>query len=887
MAFDPTRYRETYLVPKGRLKLSALPDDLLDRYAISLPASDADVAATVKAVRAVWASQQPGSRTATLAKLCIGADDVLKAANGERMLTAAWWEQQATLQQKATGHAVDQLAELLTETHGAFGCITQVYLDGCARTLGLEASSATKAVEQAGLIVLSTSALPERSPVPDSQYSSLETQLATAGVPTVVHLLHPDVADFGILVQFTMPARAGARLDGDAVGTQLIAAEKVQVSAAADARREALRMLRTIAKATDLHQLALHNIAEFARRHQSLGPAGVRKQLLRIGVNVADAAALAVLTSDAIAADAVVGPQRVEFFLAEGRLREATQAAHELPSGYAEQKAALLARVATTRARYDQLIAEAMELLRAHDEVTALSRVLEAGALSAEDAELVLATIPLAPPLALAVGIQGAAANLHWQPNVGHSDETVYIVRRDDSATPRNVVDGAAIYSGQAHEAVDADSPVARTLHYSVFATAPRRTASRPATVSVAITPAVGDLHADIGADQVTFRWSGHPQVYRYAVKRRLEDGAPRTDAVEGTSVRIGGLTEGQPVSIEVVAEYRAPDAATLRSEPRNITAIPRARAHPVEMLRARPIAGDGANVAISWTKIDRSDVRIRRSDSPCPWPPGSWVTPEEFTQFGEEVSGRTSESGMQATLHALLPEGRAHYLVALSIGGTGIVVGAETIVGITEPVRRLDIREFAGFAKVTWLWPAGSTLAEVTWERDGSDTDAVGVERIKLSEYERNGGIDIPIGEADTAVEVRALLVVEGRTFTSAPVRHVISSARMPRLHYSVESSPRLGPVGGRSKRFVFRAESAVVSTRVQIVASAGMVMPTSVETSIVLADITLSLGPGATHVEAVSVPRSIGRPYWVRCLRTDDRIELVDPPIHTLKEA
>jgi len=894
MGFDGISYRETYLLPQGKLKLTALPDDLLQRYAISLPATDAEVAATVKAVRSFWSQQQAGSRAGNHARLCIGADDVLRSAHGDNMLTGKWWQGRAAEQAKAASLAAEQLGELLKETHGGLGFLTQAYLDGCATTLGLTADQATRAAREAGLTVLTGQELPSTTPIPDSQYSSFETLLATAGVPTLVHLLHPavqpDTKQFSIVVAFAIDTQLESRLDGDAVGTQLVLAERLQPSPANDARREALRVLKTVAKATDLRELALHNLAQIARRSSSLGLAGVRNQLLKLGLMAPDAAALAVLTYESGSSQSVISPPGIKAMLAEGRLREATQATNELPNAFKEDRTELLASIAAARVRFDELVGEALAFVRSCDEIAALSRIRDAFSINADEAEQVLALIPLAPPSAVVGGVEGDSAHIHWTPSIGHSEETTYVVRRSSASAPTTVVEGTGIALSEAHRASDDTAPVARVLHYSVLATSAGRPASRAASVSVVVAPPATDLHADVGPDEVTFHWSGHPQAHRFSVTQRMPSGEHRPMRVSNNSVHLTGLLEGQPVSIEVVAEYQSPDGTVMRSDPCDISAVPRSRAQPVQILHAQPSSsGPEVNLSISWIRVDNSDVRIRRSEGPAQWGVGTWVESGEFASFGQEVTGRITTRGSEVTLESVIPEGHLHHLVAFSIGGTGIVVGASTVVGITEPVRRLEAREFASHAKITWLWPDGASQAEVVWERDSSDPEAVGVEKVKISEYERLGGFDVPLGPGKTVVEVRTLMNYSGdAAFGSQPARiEIEQSAAGTTVWYTVDSSPRLGPLGGRTKRFVFHSDSAVTNARVLIVASAGIVMPSSAEDGTVLADVHLNLAGGRPHEETVNIPKFIKRPYWVRCFSPEGSLDLIDPSLAALKEA
>ena len=52
MQFDEARYVQDFI--KKLRGARTLPDDLLVRYAITLPATDAEIAAQVNAVRAYW-----------------------------------------------------------------------------------------------------------------------------------------------------------------------------------------------------------------------------------------------------------------------------------------------------------------------------------------------------------------------------------------------------------------------------------------------------------------------------------------------------------------------------------------------------------------------------------------------------------------------------------------------------------------------------------------------------------------------------------------------------------------------------------------------------------------------------------------------------------------
>jgi hypothetical protein len=101
MQLDETRYREDILT-KHRGGRGALRD-LFARYAITLPATDADIARQVKEVRAYWKKiyDSRETRLAQVAQLLLAEDERLRAEHGAKMETAAWWQARQSDPQRA------------------------------------------------------------------------------------------------------------------------------------------------------------------------------------------------------------------------------------------------------------------------------------------------------------------------------------------------------------------------------------------------------------------------------------------------------------------------------------------------------------------------------------------------------------------------------------------------------------------------------------------------------------------------------------------------------------------------------------------------------------------------------------------------------------------
>jgi hypothetical protein len=372
------------------------------------------------------------------------------------------------------------------------------------------------------------------------------------------------------------------------------------------------------------------------------------------------------------------------------------------------------------------------------------------------------------------------------------------------------------------------------------------------------------------------------PDAQEVRVIRSAQGMPPTRVPVTGNSCRLTGLAEGQAQHFEVTAIYRGLGGEELVSAAAQINATPRSEAQPIPRLRARPVEVSGAvKVRVTWTPVDNSEVRIMRSDSAPGWPMGTWISAEQMTQFGHELTGRRVSGDRETGIEAELPPG-VHHLVPFSIGGTGIVTGRPAAVGITDPVRHLVVTPFDSYATASWEWPSSSQLAEVSWELDG-DADCI---VIGQAQYRAEGGARVPLGRGLCAVEVRAMIMADGVRFTSPPVRVVVDSVTDVAVSYTVSAAPSVGPFGGRSKRVAFTCAERCQGVQVRMIALPGRVMPARAEGGVVLLDTSLNLEPGVPVEHHVTVPRHVKRPYWVRCFIVGGRARLIDPPILNMKE-
>jgi hypothetical protein len=877
MPFEEKQYEQDFIRKmRGR---ALTDDDLLLRYAITLPASDAEIVAQIKAVRAYWNKTYQGSSPrAQVAKVCRAQDDQLKEQHGAAMETRNWWEQRQSERQSAAQASIAKMAGQLKNKYGPLGVVTASVVDGFAESLNLTAADSARAVEQAGLRRVDEVPLPESEPI--ASYAALVKSMLECGAASIPELVHPGAGEFSLVERYSCRGDQRKRLDVAAVEQQTKEADKRGSSPSWNARRSALKILsRALKEGVDLRDLALYHLVTIAREKIKYGLELAVEDLQKAGLARGDAVIIVVVLADQNTVVDAAGLSKVRKLLADGRLAEAAQTAQAL--GEAAQRDEALAEVKSVRDRLDALLAQARTARQAGDDARAVDVLREARGISADDADAELRIIPLAPPADLRAIGDGAKVRLFWQRAPGHGDDTVYAVARTEGRPPAAPADGTAVHHGPETTCADEQPRVARAVQYGVFAASDGRPGSPAAVVPVTLLPPVSQLEAEVGPDSIDLHWSAHPATGEVRVARTWPGRRPEPVPVAGHGCHLDSLPEGQAQHFAVTAIYRGLDGAELASDAEHIDATPLAEARPVDKLRARAIEVAGAaRLRVSWTPVDSSQVQIRRSDTPPTWRFGAAVAPQEMARFGQEVTGRRSTGRAEVARETEIPPG-VHHLVPFSIGGTGIVVGRPVAVGVTDPVRHLVVTPFATYATVSWEWPPGIQMAEVSWELgDQADSFTVG-----MAQYRSGGGVEVPLGPSPCTVQVRALILAGEVAFTAPPVQAVIEQVTEVAIAYTISGG--LGRFGGRSKKVIFSSDESCADVQVRLVAAPGRVMPTSAAKGITLLDTSLALEPGLPVEHEVTVPKAVKRPYWFRCFIVAGRARLIDPPISVLKEA
>jgi hypothetical protein len=312
MPFDETKYVEVFI--KRHRSARVAPGDLISRYDIILPATDAEVSARIKAVRDYWSRLLEGdSIAARIARMCQAEDKRLSAEHGAEMETSAWWQRQQSARQLAIGAAVETAATSLSEHYGPLGMVTNGILDKLADQFNLPHGQARQAARRAGLRVVP--GVPEPDTGPTVDVATLARNLSACGAASVPELVHPGAGPFSIVGRYACRDDPGKRLDEDAVSARIAEAAMQGGSATANARLVALETLRkALDSGIDLRNVTIRHLLLVTA--DSPSPAAAAAELQDRGLELADATLMALAAVESAATrlgtrDDVTGISRV------------------------------------------------------------------------------------------------------------------------------------------------------------------------------------------------------------------------------------------------------------------------------------------------------------------------------------------------------------------------------------------------------------------------------------------------------------------------------------------------------------------------------------------------------------------------------------------------
>ncbi|WP_329108027.1 hypothetical protein OG792_05735 [Micromonospora sp. NBC_01699] len=895
--FDTARYDREVIGPlrgrHGRLP----PGDLRVRYAIEPGMDRSAIEERLRKVRMYWNQKATGPAAQAATRVCqrlLAADEEIVRSAGARMLDPTWWQQQAAEHGERAKAAVTDLVRDLRDSYGGTGRITRQQLAAIVthHQASLRQGQIDSAVQQARLAVVDPVELPQESGIDRTAYRSLSENLAIAGVPTIVQLLHPDLRQpFRLAHGFAVPGRTELRLDAATVDQQTTASNTAAFSSTVQARKNALVALRTAAKqGRDLTTLALYQVVEQLRQGRANGLAD--RMLVRGAVELglaAEDAELLVLSLPAVSGTPVSAAGQVRELLGRGELRTAAQRLTAVPAGDPDREA-IRQEIADAERRLTELLAEA-DRAAADDREELAEQLLRRAAATASDDEQTAGRLRrLRPPPPEDLRIEPAARTaLRWTgPTTGLPDLR-YRVVRGAGGPPATPGDGTLVAETAEVTAVDTDPLVARPSGYAVFVASGTGTWSRPVAATVTVAPPVGEVTIRATRQRVSAAWRTHPAVV--AVRVRRTEGRRPTSATDGVVVEAApdGLTdddvrEGVEYFYSLVAVYRDEDSREVASTMVTVSAAPRPTASAVETLTVEPVRVDGnrARVRLSWVRQPAIEVRVRRAATRPTWQPGSRLSISAIDGYGTEVTGPVVDVGERSSMEADVPLG-FHIYVPFAVGGEGVLAGRSVAQGLANPVDQLRVERVGDRVAVSWVWPEQVSIAEVSWERDGRSSS---VTRVTRNQYVQENGCRLSADARPGRVTVVGITAgANGEARSPAVVVDV--PGRAARLRYTIARPAGLRNRLSRRRVVTVTAEAQCSVEELIVVARPGPVMPVrpAQGTEIVRAS-GLDFSAGQSRQIEFELPPDLPRPYWIRCfVEPPTGVTLVDPPVDHLR--
>lgn len=896
MAFDSKAYKKDVLVPLAKDKTrsadidTAIRElsqgggaaaigslDLREILAIGPNVPD-DLRGHIKALQSSlnkWGRNPP---SADKARLLIKA--ALEANVG--LEDPEFWARHDAARNSAQSAALKAFVTGLAQEH-PLGVLSAEALEGAARGAGfggIPSAELRSAAERGGLTIVAEVDAPPVV-VPPILSSAIEHP----EFRTLIDLItYPDrAADASFLDALTS---GGTVLTMAQVHRAHARAESARDSDAVQDAQKALGLLRkACATDADLHRLVRAAVLKHASGLVKPGGSRVaqRDQLTTAGIHAVDAARTVLHLNPMGTGGAISAAQLIARALGQGDLAEARRLAGALPEDAEEaaERKTVIAQLDAAESRKGDLVTEADQAIARRDFAAAEKALAQAAAIDTCDDDLGRrrAALPPARPDGLRARATERGVELNWSSVVG--DGVRYRVLRGEGAPPVDPAAGRAVVpETAATSAVDPQAPIAREIHFAVFATRDGHTFSDPAVVSVTALPPVTGLSVTADASRVALAWTAPSAALGAMVEVHAAGSQPITQEVPTAAYTAQGLELGRRYTFVVRALY-AVGGRRVISEPVQIEASPRGELTAPQAFAIASVDRPGEDVIrATWREVPGYEVELWVAPLGLDVVAGSPLPLAELERRGGRrltpLPGRESSGGVVTVEYAA--SGIAAY-VAVTVDGARGVPGETTVAGIAPSVTDFHTERLGDAVRLSWVWPDDDLLVELRWLQDGAPRSR----RVTRAKYANDGGVTLSHAAGISAISIATVVRGQDDEWTSAPVSVPFSAAR-PRIGYSVAIS-----------RGIFRAPTATVtlepgefsgSMDVELVLSTDSFLPSTPQSGEVLRCATFDLEAHTPLRFEQELPKKIPSPYWLRLFATGSAPALlVDPPHSQMK--
>lgn len=899
MAFDPKGYKTGVVVAlaKDRARMDAVATAIRE---LKSGGGDGALAAVDVAMILAVDPSNPGDLSAHFASLEINLNkwggnppsasligQLLRAMKDAALdyQEASFWAGQAQAQAKARAGQIAEFVRGVKADH-PLGVITPEEFDRATKGAGLVSFPAvelTKAAAASGLTVTPDFDIPD-----------------TAVPPVLMNVIaHPDFRTIADLLVFPGHARSvefidRLRIDGNAVTLADIASahrhsETAKDSNAVQDAQKALGLLKTqCADDSQLHRVVAAALMKQAASITAQGGTRLQQRdgLVGRGLAEVDAARLVSKLNPGGGSGAAKPPSvQISGALAAGNIAEARRLASALTDsdGDRQDRAAAVARLNAAESDKRARLGEYEQAVAARDFGAAARALAAAIQIDAHDHSLTARRDALPPgaPGSPSLRAEGSQVVVAWpasaEPGVRYA-----VVRTEGVAvhTPRDGVPIGTIT--EVTSVTDDAPPIGRRARYCVFATRDGNRFSDAASEELLVLPAPSDLVATVDTSQVSLSWRMPSEALAAQIVQQAADGTESTfDVTAGRSLDIPGLTLGQRYSYAVRAVYATADGRST-SEPARIEAVPRGALTAVrDFAIAASMTDAGESVLeASWLAVDGYSVDVWEFPIGSAAPAGHRSTSAELAARGGRplVARPGGDSSGGRETRRFESGGGVFSYAPVTVDDDGGVVGTSLVSGVAPSVTSPVAERFGEAVKLSWVWPDGDLVMEVSWMQGGSRRSA----RITRARYRADGGVTLqPAGEISQIAVATVVRTVDDEWVSAAVA--VPFAGKRPAVTYSLAV-----------KKGMFKGGVVQVSVdpldysgplEVELVCATGAFMPTRASDGASVARERLTLTARQPHRFEHPLPK-LSSPFWVRLFVADgSAVTLLDPPTTSMK--
>ena len=809
-----------------------------------------------------------------------------------------FWRDQVGRAQEIRAQRLRELAQAIAADSGAaaIGAIERPVVEAFATRAGVDPAALIEAVEAASVRVVTPLEEPRvrylqdrvRKELASSPFHTLVD--AILGTGSTADLARPDHQmpdSFAIVEGFRPQGGSCARIDlARAIEARDYAskAPTAEASAVSKAMRVVLNGVDT---EQELQDALLMSVIDYARQLAVSAPRPhVLAALVKARVAPEDAARIVLHVSGGSAGAPVENLDTVRAHVAAHELVAARAVWTRLEGTGADlsgEEAQSTLRMLTAE---ENSFAQAMEDFRRHrdtDVLAARGALRRAIAVCSDDeeAQRFLEAMPPSPPRAVRAGVESTGAvALSWSEPAEFTGQVSYRVLRREDRAPAGPRDGVLVAEDVTALSVEDPAPAcARPLYYGVVAVTQGRCSS-PETVQALVLPAPASPRVHVGETGADVAW----ELPRAALSAEAglvgPDGRTRrVGTASRTALSLSGLKTGERYVLRLRGVYSLPDGTRRTGAPLEVEVIPHGELRPVVDLAGRlegGVSGGRVRAVFTWSAVPGAEVRLYRSRAGIGAAPGARTALDRIEERGVRILGTESGDAVHRELTATLRAG-AHRVVAVVVDGDQGLCGNEVILAAAPPVADLHLDRLGQTVRLSWVWPDGDYAVRLRW----STPDSRAGREVRRAQYDAEGGVVLPIGDAGGRIDVAVVPVGLAGSVEGAAQTLTVPARAHRRIAYRVTWRKKM--LGGPSAA-VFAFDGARGGPfDVRLVVRAGRHAPSSQDAG---TGAPRRIDPGSPESLVVEVPVARGRGiWWAKAFSAQDGVKLVDPPMSELK--